>query len=1027
MSFNHYGLENGISQESVRTILKDRDGFIWLGTQDGLNRFDGYSFKIYKNDLNNKSSIVGNYINCLMEDKGKIWIGTANNGLCYYDKSSDYFVGIGKSDNNCIGLEKDKQGNIFALFASGDISVFLPQKNDLYIEDNSLLSSFHTKDISTIYISDDDVLFIGSNDGKLQFGSIINNKKNIITDFSNQIQSINKLLKHDNLLWLGTDQGLYVYNLLDLSLKEIKIDKTSNAHHQIINDISIHSENYYIASDIGLYICSTFDKVQLSFNLIKKYIGDENNKNSITSNRVYDLLYDNHLLWVGTNKLDVVSLKPPVFKTINNYSNTKLNNDFIFSIFKSKDYLFIGTRNGLNCIDSFGNNTIITVESTNNKLASNVIRGITLATDNQLWLATTKGISIMDLNNFVPSHPDITTIVHDPDNPNSLSNNNTRSIYIDHKNRIWSASFGGGLNLFIGNIAQKDYSFFHYKHQSGKNSLGSDFTYNISQDKSHNYWVATKNGLNKLHLINDEYSRPEFTIFNKKNKALSSKTILSTYQDIENECIWIGSHSGMYMFDIKTEKVKGFNNKNGLTSTVVYNILEDDNNMLWLSTNDGIFRFDKSDETFVNFNIQNGLQSSEFNLGAVYNDNNILYFGGVKGVNYFSPKDIGELYFEGDLVFTSLKVKDIEIRPDNNHKIINKNIIKSDLITLNYDDFPAYLSFSDLNYDKEKMSKFVYRLLPNDKKWNQWGDRKEIQLLNLQHGDYRLQVQGITNNKYWSKPPLELKISVIAAWYKSNLAYLIYSLAFIGVVSLFYRYQLEKKLKQEEHKRSEELTKKNKIIKTSLAEKEVLFKEIHHRVKNNLQVVASIMALQERFLKDPKAKEAIKESQNRIHSISLIHQKLYTDESIVAIRMRDYIEDLVYSIIGSMQITTDRLKYTSDIEDVYLDLDTATPIGLILNELIINSFKHNFDLDVLQVKISLLKKNKQLYLMVRDNGKGISKDFEIEKAQTFGMKMIYSLLKKLRATISFNNDNGLEVRIEVKKYKEIAKYTDLEE
>jgi len=220
-------------------------------------------------------------------------------------------------------------------------------------------------------------------------------------------------------------------------------------------------------------------------------------------------------------------------------------------------------------------------------------------------------------------------------------------------------------------------------------------------------------------------------------------------------------------------------------------------------------------------------------------------------------------------------------------------------------------------------------------------------------------------------------------------------------------------------KRSDELATKNIVINKALLEKETLLKEIHHRVKNNLQVISSILSLQVRYLKNPKAIAAIKDSQNRIEAISLIHQKLYSKESITAIRIKDYIDSLVESIITTLEIEPDNIRYTSNIDNLLLEVDTVTSIGLILNELILNSLKHNFNKDRLNLQITLYKENNSLVLTIKDNGKGIIDNFDFQKTNSYGMKMISSVSKKLKASISFKNENGLSVKLLIKKYKEI--------
>ncbi len=221
-------------------------------------------------------------------------------------------------------------------------------------------------------------------------------------------------------------------------------------------------------------------------------------------------------------------------------------------------------------------------------------------------------------------------------------------------------------------------------------------------------------------------------------------------------------------------------------------------------------------------------------------------------------------------------------------------------------------------------------------------------------------------------------------------------------------------------KRSAELEKKNLLINKTLAEKETLLKEIHHRVKNNLQVIASILSLQIRYLKSPKAIAAITDSQHRINSISLIHQKLYSEKSITAVNMKDYIDDLVDSIINSLHFDSNKIRYYSSIENLLLDVNTVTPIGLILNELVTNSLKHNMNTDTLKLTISLMKKDDFLYLSIKDNGKGVPVGFDFRNTDSYGMKMIESVAKKLKASIKFENNNGLVVSLTIKKYNEMS-------
>jgi len=550
--FFHYGLENGISQESIRVILKDSDNFIWIGTQDGLNRFDGNKFKVYKNDINNPNSIAGNYINALLNDGDKIWIATANNGLCYYDKSNDKFVSLGKQNSNCTDLSKDTHGNIYATYINNGVSIF-SLLNDEFIENTSKFEKLKDSKLKTILINNNQI-WIGNLYGDLFYSEVESDNFKKITSKNKEFQSINTIKFIDNKIWLGTDNGIFIYNENRFQQISCNSDKKWS-----VNDVIKNKNNYYIATVNGFVIASKFDKTLNKFGNIQHFIGDKNNKNSITSNRVYDLLFDDDLLWIGTNKLDVLSLKKSVFNTINSTSKIKIENDFIFSIYKTNDYLFIGSRNGLHCIDKQNRVTKITKENTNNQLAYNVIRGIVSDSNNNLWITTTKGVSVINLTNFNPEQPKIKSLYFKKDNPKSLSTNNTRSVFIDNKNQIWVATYGGGLNLFTGDLISNIYTFKHFKYQKFKNSISSNFVYSVTQDKENNYWIATKNGLNKLNF--KENNKPFFKIYNKENGILNSSSILTTYHD-KNDVLWIGSQDGFYKYDKDKFKAYGKEHSN---------------------------------------------------------------------------------------------------------------------------------------------------------------------------------------------------------------------------------------------------------------------------------------------------------------------------------------------------------------------------------------------------------------------------------------------------------------------------------
>jgi len=216
---------------------------------------------------------------------------------------------------------------------------------------------------------------------------------------------------------------------------------------------------------------------------------------------------------------------------------------------------------------------------------------------------------------------------------------------------------------------------------------------------------------------------------------------------------------------------------------------------------------------------------------------------------------------------------------------------------------------------------------------------------------------------------------------------------------------------------SDQLKKKNKVIKSSLKEKEVLLREIHHRVKNNLQIITSLLNMQSRFLNDEKSKEIVNESKNRIKSMSLIHQKLYQEKELTGIETTTYFSELIDSIMQSYGINNENTTIKINVDSLLLDVDTAIPLGLIINELVSNAFKHGITDNSGEFIFKFLYNDNELHVVIKDNGKGIPPHIDIDKSKTYGMKLIKSLSKKLRASIEFKNNKGLEITMKISKFK----------
>ncbi|MDO6596397.1 ATP-binding protein [Oceanihabitans sp. 2_MG-2023] len=939
-------------QETILCLTQDQKGFYWLGTSDGIVRFDGHDFYIPQPDTNSGLDIAGYRIGAILAKDKNIYIGTGQNGLVVYNINEESTTQLLDPDSNCTRIIKH-DSIILAAFYNKGVAVITSGKSKFIpfnIENPKEITGLSILN-NTVYLStkNGDIYSFSSN-------NILENetiKLNKIAKTNDPITNIEIL---DQRLFVYTTNGILTLNSTNNTVKKIPSSDSSISLDLNINTIKKINNIYYIGSNNGLITAYLVDE---KFQIINQYKANKkDNLNTVSFDNIYALHADNKgNLIIGSFNLEMTSTtKDEVFKNPTNLFN--VNDPSVFAVIDTKNYLFTATSSGLVISDNKDLSKFKTFPSYR-------ARGFVKDHLNNLWIATGKGAFIINLDTINLENPNFIELPSKTGNASHLPSNNIRSIYKDSANTIWVTSYSDGFSKFIGNVKNNSFEFINYN----TDQFPSRLTISMIEDSYGMYWMTTQKGLSSFNFNSGNLNL--LKNYDESN-GLATRGVLSAFED-SSKTLWIATRKGLSKYNRKRDEFTSFGKRDGLSNTFIYNINEDDLGNLWLSTNGGLFRFNKSTKEFTNYNPKDGVQSTEFNLGAVYKNKNngFLYFGGINGVNIFDPKQIYKLDKEGQLNFTQLKIKDKTVSP-NESSVISSSIINAKHIELNHNDFPINLSFSGLDFRPNSNIKYVYKLLPDDTDWNALDYKNYIQFISLAPKKYTLQIQGKSRNDLWQKQPLQLTINVNPPWYKSNLAYLTYLLFFLGIVYAFYKLSLQRQIAGQESIRLQELDSLKSRFITNIT----------HEFRTPLTIILGYLDnLKEQFLeKDDVTTSLNTIEQNSNSLLNLVNQMLdlaklekgqlninLIQNDIVA--FSSHITNSFLSIAKDKQI---KLNFNSNPEKIIMDFD-AEKMRQILTNLISNALKFSPEDSELKIHINKLK-NSTLQILIMDEGYGIPEE-----------------------------------------------------
>jgi|GEM_PF-1251426 len=850
--FEYLTPDNGLSQANVECIFQDRQGFMWFGTFNGLNRYDGYDIRIYNYNADDTTSVSHEHISSICQaPDDMIWMGTYGNGISVYNPETEKFRRITevKINNEVVQLRQinavaiDNDGNAWAIDENNGIFVFSP--------DLKLLNYFHnyadnpwslpTANYFGLVIDKKGNIWIGLGNNKLvlrkkgseEFRTYLFEDRVAAADDGIRSMYVDR---SDN-IWIGTtSQGAYKF--IPENETFINFRKESEDRRLAGNTIMTFSEdpegNILIGTDGG-----GINIIDNATGVISVVSYDPGNPESINSNAIYAMYFDaSDNLWVGTyaggvnfysrfkNKFRKYVPNPLDPRSLS-YKNVK-------TIMQDRDgEIWIGTDGGgLNRFDPVdGTFQHFRMDPSNpDWLQTDVIIHLMQDDEGDIYIGSyNHGLTIFDKNSMT-----FKQYVPDDADPQSIAGIHTWYIFQDSYGLIWVGMLAVGLDLFD----KSTQTFRHFISDiNDPTTLNSPNIKIIYEDRDHRLWVGTEGG--GLHLFNREEENFIRYFANPDNKdAISNNDVRAIYEDNKGR-FWVGTGNGLCIMDRENGTFVTYYKENGLPGNTINGILEDEKGFLWLSTDAGISKFNPDELTFRNYNKTDGLQGNEFNYtSSLIDEDGNFYFGGKSGFNIFKPKDIVDNPHPPRIVITEIQIlnekySSYPVRIKG--KMVNIAINKINKIKLSHKQNIITFRFAALDYGNSGKNEYLYMLEGFDKEWKTSpASQRSAIYTNLPARDYVFKVKASNGDGIWNEEAIEMKVSITPPFYKRTWFILILIAAIIWLVIRYIRRReevlrrdkeiLEKRIQEglaEVNRQKEEVAQKDKILQDKIeSEKE---------------------------------------------------------------------------------------------------------------------------------------------------------------------------------------------------------------
>lgn len=996
LSFKHITQEEGLSNSTIETIFQDSRGFIWFGTRDGLNRYDGYEMVVYRNDRNDPNSISDSYIRYICEDsKHKLWVAT-NNGLNLFDPVKNTFRrfthhapeagSLGSNMVNCVMEQPD--GTIWVA-TSGGLNLYNRASDTFrHILYSGRPGAISDNRVNYLYGDKKDNIWIGTDNGLNRYNPA---NKTFETFYpsgsrdSNRGENAVKVIQEDasGNLWLGTqDKGLYLFDPSRKTFKGYRHSETNSqslSNDQIKIILSAPSGNLWVGSINGGL--DLFNPGNGSF---YHYQNEPDNPNSLSQRTVSALFEDNQgNLWVGTHRGGVNLYTPGTdkFKLYRQENNTSsLSYNDVKAFYEDKEgNIWIGTDGG--GLNRFNRRTNTFSHYRYNpympaSIGSDAVLHITEDSKGNLWVGTWGGgLNLMDRRTGT-----FRRYVNDPANKQSISSNYIQKTFEDSNGNLWIATYYGGLNLF--DRATGKFSRITTA-PGGKNMLSGNNIVSIDEDVHHNIWIGTDDGgLNCYHI-----KTHEFTCYFKSEEKIPDLRVI--FNDSKGR-LWIGQ-AGLYLFDEKNDTFKIFTDKAGLSREFIKGITEDNKGNFWISTSNGLLKFNPETGQHKRYNIGDNLQGGEFEANAYLKtrDNN-MYFGGINGFNSFYPDSIKVNTFIPKVYITGFQISNKKIVPGPKNALLPDDIIATRKIILSYKQADFSFSFAALNYTAAQNNQYAYKLEGLDQDWNLVGTERKASYTNLDPGTYTFRVKASNNDGKWNEDGTAITIIITPPFWKTW-----WFLLLLGCLVMYIVYFALKQRRKFELNKLEE-KKKEEMHQVQLQ----LFTNISHELRTPLSLILGPVEKLKQSHSQPELSHYYRSiHRNALRMIGLINELMDFRKVEAGVLKLKVSPDNLSRFVQNVAEEFDDLALQKQIEFSFSTTDAdLTPwfdkqiLEKIILNLLNNSFKYTEEGGKITIDIftsfsgfqpsfcnELILKNEfrakdYFYIRVKDNGIGISKE-----------------------------------------------------